>query len=74
MVQCWHRLHQTKTHRLGGMNFGGRIQLVALLRNCHNSFNGGQTSAYLREVRGEAAMLAAMLRSTSPRSMCVHAD
>jgi hypothetical protein len=31
MGQCWHRLHQTKTHRLCGMNVGGRIQLAALL-------------------------------------------
>jgi hypothetical protein len=43
MGQCWHRLHQTKTH---WAVVGGRIQLAALLRICHNSFNGGQTSAY----------------------------
>jgi hypothetical protein len=32
--------HQTKTNRLCGMNVGGRIQLVVLLWNCHNCFQG----------------------------------
>ncbi len=37
---------QTKTHRLCGMKIGGRIQLVALLWNCYNSFSGSQTSDF----------------------------
>jgi hypothetical protein len=46
MGQCWHRLHQIKTHRLCGMNVGGRIQLAAILWNCLNSFTGSQTCSY----------------------------
>ena len=46
MGQQWQRLHQTKTHRLCGMNVGGRIQLAALLWNCYNSFSGSQTSQF----------------------------
>ena len=46
MGQQWQRLHQTKTHRLCGMNVRGRIQLAALLWNCYNSFSGSQTSHF----------------------------
>ena len=48
MGRQWARLGQTKTHKLCGMNVGGRVQLAALLWNCKNSFHGSQTSQYFK--------------------------